>query len=65
MFGLSPIQILMVLGIALLVFGAARLPQMARGLGQSMREFTSAIQGEPERPREARDPEPVEERTQA
>lgn len=43
MFGLSPIQILIVLGIALLVFGAKRLPEMGRSLGAGLREFKDGI----------------------
>jgi sec-independent protein translocase protein TatA len=46
MFGLSPVQILIVLLIALVVFGAKRLPEMARGLGSGMREFKDGITGQ-------------------
>ena len=41
----SPIEIVMVLVIALLVFGPARLPEMARQAGRSIREFKSTIEG--------------------
>jgi sec-independent protein translocase protein TatA len=44
--GLSPVQILIVLGIALLLFGAKRLPEMGRGLGSSMREFKEGLTAE-------------------
>ncbi|WP_343232967.1 twin-arginine translocase TatA/TatE family subunit [Miltoncostaea marina] len=44
--GLSPVQILIVLGIALLLFGAKRLPEMGRGLGSSMREFKEGLTGD-------------------
>ena len=43
MMGLSPVQILIVLGIALLLFGAKRLHEMGRGLGSSMREFKEGL----------------------
>jgi sec-independent protein translocase protein TatA len=46
MFGLSPVQILIVLVIALVVFGARRVPEMARGLGSGMREFKDGITGQ-------------------
>jgi sec-independent protein translocase protein TatA len=46
MFGLSPVQILIVLLIALVVFGSKRLPEMARGLGSGMREFRDGITGQ-------------------
>jgi sec-independent protein translocase protein TatA len=42
-------EILLILLIVLLLFGAKRLPELARGLGQGMREFrkaTSEIQDE-------------------
>lgn len=41
----SPIEIVMVLVIALLVFGPTRLPEMARQAGRSIREFKSTIEG--------------------
>ena len=46
MLGFSPVQILIVLVIALLVFGAARLPEVGRNLGRGLREFRGAITGE-------------------
>ncbi len=35
-------EILLILFIVLLVFGAKRVPELARGLGQGMREFKKA-----------------------
>jgi sec-independent protein translocase protein TatA len=43
MMGLSPTQILIVLVLALLLFGAKRLPEMGRGLGRSLREFRAGL----------------------
>ena len=45
MFDISPIQIIIVLVIALLVFGPKRLPEMGRSLGKGMREFKDSISG--------------------
>jgi sec-independent protein translocase protein TatA len=43
---LTPVH-LMFLGIlALLLFGAKRLPEIGRGLGTGMREFKSSVSGE-------------------
>lgn len=46
MFDISPIQILIVLVIALLVFGPKRLPEMGRSVGRGIREFKGAIMDE-------------------
>jgi sec-independent protein translocase protein TatA len=42
-------EIVLLLGLALLLFGAKRLPEIGRSLGQGMREFKSSISnaGEP------------------
>jgi sec-independent protein translocase protein TatA len=39
----SPVQILIVLAIALIVFGPKRLPEMGRSIGRGIREFKSSI----------------------
>jgi sec-independent protein translocase protein TatA len=39
----QPMHLLVVLGIALLVFGPKRLPELGRGLGDGIRGFRSAI----------------------
>jgi len=37
-------EILFLLGILVLIFGAKRLPQIARGLGSGIRNFKGALQ---------------------
>jgi len=44
-FDISPIQVIIVLVIALLVFGPKRLPEMGRQLGKGMREFKESVSG--------------------
>lgn len=45
--GLSnPIHIAFLLVILLLVFGAKRLPEMGRSLGEGLRGFKNSIEGE-------------------
>ena len=51
MFDISPIQILIVLVIALLVFGPKRLPEMGRSIGRGIREFKGAMLDEDDAPR--------------
>ena len=41
----SPWHIVLLLGIALLLFGGKRLPEIGRSLGSGMREFKDAITG--------------------
>lgn len=44
-FGTSPVQLLILLVIVLLIFGAKRLPEIGRGLGSGVREFRDGISG--------------------
>ena len=43
MFNISPLEITVLLVIALLVLGPQRLPDMARSVGRGMREFRAAL----------------------
>jgi len=45
-FDISPLQILLVLGIALLVFGPRRLPELGRNLGRGVRDFRRSVSGD-------------------
>jgi sec-independent protein translocase protein TatA len=58
----GPIELAIVLIIALVVFGPKRLPELGRSLGKGIREFRGSVSGdshepEPERP-EAIEPPP-------
>jgi sec-independent protein translocase protein TatA len=46
----SPLHIALLLLIALLLFGAKRLPEIGRGLGGGMREFKESITGHTDLP---------------
>jgi sec-independent protein translocase protein TatA len=43
MFGIGPLELVLVLIILLVLFGARRLPEMGRSLGSGMREFKEGI----------------------
>lgn len=43
--GLGWGEILLILLVILLLFGAKRLPELARGLGKGIREFKGAVEG--------------------
>ena len=39
----SPLHLLLILGIALLIFGPSKLAGLGKGLGEGIRNFKSAI----------------------
>ncbi len=45
MFGLGIWELLIVLAIVVLIFGASRLPKLAQGLGDGVRGFRKALGG--------------------
>jgi sec-independent protein translocase protein TatA len=45
---IGPMELILLLVFALLVFGPKRLPEMGRSLGKGMREFKSSVMGEPQ-----------------
>jgi len=48
----QPMHMLVLFGIALLVFGPRKLPELGKGLGEGIRSFKSAMSGkEEEKPR--------------
>jgi sec-independent protein translocase protein TatA len=46
----NPLHIVFLLLLLLLVFGAKRLPEMGRSLGEGLRGFKSSLNGEPMAP---------------
>ncbi len=52
----QPMHLLIIAGLALLVFGPKKLPELGKGLGDGIRGFKSAMNGNdksPEPPKEA------------
>jgi sec-independent protein translocase protein TatA len=39
----QPLHLLLILGIALLVFGPKKLPELGKGLGEAIRSFKKAM----------------------
>ncbi len=59
----QPWHIVLILLIALLLFGGKRLPEIGRSLGTGMREFKDSITGhDPEPPQQLAKPESERER---
>ena len=46
----QPMHLLVIFGLALLVFGPKKLPELGKGLGESIRGFKSAMKAEDEKP---------------
>lgn len=46
MFGIGTSELLIILVVIFLLFGAKRLPELGRGLGEGMRSFRDALKGQ-------------------
>jgi len=42
LFGLGPMEIVLIVAVVLLLFGGRKIPELMKGLGQGMREFKKA-----------------------
>jgi len=45
MFGLGTTELLILLGIVVLLFGASKLPQLGSGLGKGIKNFKKSLSG--------------------
>jgi sec-independent protein translocase protein TatA len=45
-------ELLVILGVAVLLFGGKKIPELAKGLGEGIRNFKTALKGDPEKPKE-------------
>jgi sec-independent protein translocase protein TatA len=52
-------ELLVILGVAVLLFGGKKIPEVAKGLGEGIRNFKNALKGDPEKPEAAAVPEVV------
>jgi sec-independent protein translocase protein TatA len=46
----QPMHLLIIFGIALLVFGPKKLPELGKGIGEGIRGFKSAMKADEEKP---------------
>jgi sec-independent protein translocase protein TatA len=46
-------ELLVILGVAVLLFGGKKIPELAKGLGEGIRNFKTALKGDPEKPQSA------------
>lgn len=59
--GIGPMELIVVLVIALIVFGPKKLPDLGRSLGSGMREFKNSVTANHEREElPAADPAPAQ-----
>jgi len=54
---IGPMELVVILGIAMLLFGGKKIPELAKGLGEGIRNFKTALKEDKE--------EKVEEKKQA
>jgi sec-independent protein translocase protein TatA len=54
--GLKPMEILLIMGALLLLFGGSRLPQLGSSLGSAIRNFKRGFSGEESAPEEKKSP---------
>jgi sec-independent protein translocase protein TatA len=48
MFGLGPMELAIILGIVVILFGARRLPELGSGVGKAIKNFKAGISGDDE-----------------
>jgi sec-independent protein translocase protein TatA len=48
MFGIGTTELLIILGIVILLFGARRLPELGSGVGKAIKNFKAGISGKDE-----------------
>lgn len=49
---IGPTEALVILAVLVLLFGGAKLPELAKGLGKSVKEFKKAVSDSEDTPKE-------------
>lgn len=52
---LEPYELVILLVIALIIFGPGKLPELGKSLGKGIREFKAATNAEPDKKEESKD----------
>jgi sec-independent protein translocase protein TatA len=60
MFGLGMPELIVVLVIALIIFGPSRLPSMGKGIGEAIRGLKKGLEEEPAKEKEKKENEKIE-----
>jgi sec-independent protein translocase protein TatA len=59
--GLSPMELIIIVGVIVLLFGSSKIPQLMRGVGSGINEFKKGLkEGEAEANKPAEPPKPAE-----
>jgi len=58
----QPMHLVVIAGIALLIFGPKKLPELGKGMGEGIRGFKAAMQGKEESPTSPSTPKAPEKR---
>lgn len=45
MFGFGPMELVLILAIVVVIFGASKLPQLGKGLGEGISNFRDGLKG--------------------
>ena len=53
----GPAELIVILGIAVLVFGGKKIPELGKGLGEGIRNFKASLSGGGDPPAESKKPE--------
>ena len=55
MFGIGMPELMVILVIIMIIFGAGKLPEIGSGIGKGIRNFKKAVSGEDTRPEQIED----------